>query len=634
MVFFPAAVVLGAAAMLVVDGGWGQETVPAASPRVAPAAQKIILRGQVVDSTDRPVAGAGVALVLKGERQPGPALPSTLTDAGGRFELEVTPAVLGFSRVGPPDLLVRDSRQRIGWLSASLTWTQYPASPEGAPVEVRPPIKLLEVRPYSGTLLAASGDPVANATVEAVWLTQRGFPEFRSNRQRGVYEEDALGTPAELQKAWTVRTDGSGRFQLPSLPERGSIVAAVTTGAGVPFLLTWGLDNTLPLRLPATGSLRGRLETAADQEVVSSVRIRLRREALEAANETSFLLDDEKDVTPHADGSFAVDGIFCGDYSLDVNLAGRSDWYADPLPRVAVGPQPDPPAVTIHLRRAAQVRGRVVDARTGHGIAAVSGAIFDQQGKRYVGTVKTNADGNFIIYAPPGKMTISLHKAPQRYKAPGGTRAEFSVGENQPTVTVPDIKLQPGAQVEILVVDRDGKPQPQAKIYNFAGSASGFRPPLVLRADARGRALIEGLDPEDTLSVTVRTSEAVSDGAVVIDPGKEAGPVRVTVAKEHAFSLTGVVHDDRGRPVPGATLTLERHCDRVTRRSVGVLDTYMPDADGRFLVSALWPGDSYRLTISAKGYRVAETSLVPGVAGRTHDFGSITLPAVEGIRDP
>ena len=136
------------------------------------------------------------------------------------------------------------------------------------------------------------------------------------------------------------------------------------------------------------------------------------------------------------------------------------------------------------------------------------------------------------------------------------------------------------------------------------------------------------------MSVSVRTSEAVSDGAVVIDPGKEAGPVRVTVAKEHAFSLTGVVQDDRGRPVPGATLTLERHCDRVTRRSVGVLDTYMPDADGRFLVSALWPGDSYRLRISAKGYRVAETSLVPGVAGRTHDFGSITLAPVEGIPVP
>jgi hypothetical protein len=552
--------------------------------------------------------------------------------------MEVTPAVLGLSRVGPPDLLVRDSRQRIGWLSASLMWTQDVNSSTGAPVEVRPPIKLLEVRPYSGTLLAASGDPVANATVEVVWLTQRGFPEFRSNRQRGVYEEDALGTPAELQKAWTVRTDGSGRFQLPNLLERGSIVAAVTTGADVPFLLTWGLDSTLPLRLPATGSLRGRLETAADQGVVSSVRIRLRREALEAANETSFLLDDEKDVTPHADGSFAVDGIFCGDYSLDVNLAGRYDWYADPLPRVAVGRQPDPPAVTVHLRKAAQVRGRVVDARTGHGIAAVSGAVFDQQEKRYVGTVKTNSDGSFVCYAPPGKMTISIHKAPRRYELLGGTRAEFSVGENQPTVTVPDIELEPGAQVEILVVDRDGKPQPQAKIYNDAGSASGFRPPLVLRADARGRSLIEGLDPEDTLSVSVRTSEAVSDGAVVIDPGKEAGPVRVTVAKEHAFSLTGVVQDDRGRPVPGATLTLEWHFDRVTRRGgahlLSVLDTYTPDADGRFLVSALWPGDRYRLRISAKGYRVAETSLVPGLAGRTHDFGSLRLAPVEGIRDP
>jgi hypothetical protein len=140
------------------------------------------------------------------------------------------------------------------------------------------------------------------------------------------------------------------------------------------------------------------------------------------------------------------------------------------------------------------------------------------------------------------------------------------------------------------------------------------------------------------LSTSVRTSEAVSDGEIPIRPGKEVGPVRVTVAKEHAFSLTGVVQDDRGRPVPGATLTLERHCDRVTRRGGthrhSVLDTHTPDADGRSLVSALWPGDNYRLRISAKGYRVAETSLVPGVAGRTHDFGSITLPAVEGIRDP
>ena len=77
----------------------------------------------------------------------------------------------------------------------------------------------------------------------------------------------------------------------------------------------------------------------------------------------------------------------------------------------------------------------------------------------------------------------------------------------------------------------------------------------------------------------------------------------------------------------------------ITKRFPGVhsytvLARYTTDADGKFFVPALWPGDRYRLRISAKGYRVAETSLVPGVAGRTHDFCSITLPAVEGIRAP
>ena len=65
----------------------------------------------------------------------------------------------------------------------------------------------------------------------------------------------------------------------------------------------------------------------------------------------------------------------------------------------------------------------------------------------------------------------------------------------------------------------------------------------------------------------------------MIDPGKAAGPVRVTVAKERAFSLTGVARDDRGPPVPRATLTLEWHFDRVTR-SVVVLDTYTPIRTG------------------------------------------------------
>jgi len=382
--------------------------------------------------------------------------------------------------------------------------------------------------------------------------------------------------------------------------------------------------------------VRGHLETKADDTVIRSVEMVLTGGPQDLAEGRPFLLVCERVFAPNADGSFEVTGVFRGDYTLAIRLAGRSDWYADPLPPVSVDSQSDPSFVTVPLRKSSEVRGRVVDARTGRGIGDVSLVILGRQGSRYYRSVSSDADGKYRFYAPPGSMTISIssREAPLGYQLPGRPPVSFSVAENQPQVTVPDMKLEPAAQVEILVVDADGKPQPGAEIYRVAPLAMGVRAPESLRADDRGRALLRGLDPKDTLPLRVRTNEAVSDGMDVVDLGRQVGPVRVTVAKENAFSLTGIVCDDRGRPVPRATLALEWHRATVHAYSYTLFATYASDEDGRFSLPALWPGDSYRLLISAKGYNATKTGLIPGAAGKTHDFGSIVLRAIEGAGVP
>ena len=233
--------------------------------------------------------------------------------------------------------------------------------------------------------------------------------------------------------------------------------------------------------------------------------------------------------TPQANGSFDIEAP-PGKYSLSVSLQDTQDWYADSPVNVEVVAGKES-TVEIPLLRAASVRGRVVGAQDGVGVQGAGLAIYHKGpdgSLRYVAAAQTDKDGYYTGYARLGEVSLQVNQTPSGFLAvEGNARAEVTVGQANEPVSVPDIKLSPAASIDIQVVDEQGHPIPDAEIRTVtphgSGGLSGHQ---TFRADQDGRVRLEGVDPEDTLPIRVRTKDGTSDGAVVVEPREVKQPVR------------------------------------------------------------------------------------------------------------
>ncbi len=600
------------------------------------------IEGQVVDASGGPVEGASVSFVWSALRkQEKPPLPTAATDRDGRFSLEIARELVDFRRTATPALLAVDKAQRLGWQSGDAWTLVFRVGGRELPelVTLERPIKLLEVRDCTGIVLDAAGQPVAGATVRPTWFSESSFGAVR---QEGRDGGDYLNLSSELQNQWTARTDATGRFRIASLPARGTIRATLETQDNGSAHLTWSLDSDAQLQLLPVGALRGRLETAADEAAIRSVRVYIRREKDAATDAKSFVIHFYETVTPKDDGSFAIAKLPQGRYVLTVSLDGRYDWYAEGPATIDAATVADAPPLTLNLLRAREIRGRVVDSQDGHGVAdtqvMVSERRTESEPARPGGFFVTDKDGYYTAFARPGQATLLVPRPPKGLMLPWESLiVSIAASDENQIISAPDIKLNRTAELEVLVVNQHGQPQPQAEIRILtpyrAGAASEAQS---FRADQFGRFVLEGLDPADTLPIWARTKDAVSDGELVVDTANIDGAVTISVTPEYAFRLKGIVQDQLGRAIPQATVAIGWQCKFASRRNLGTsmtptLATKQTDSDGTFAAAPLWPKHSYRLRITAEGYGPSETSLVAGAAGKTHDFGVIKLTSIQGV---
>jgi len=179
------------------------------------ASRTVRVQGVVQNAENKPMPGVRVSFLREGAPDDAEPLPSTMTDASGKFQLEIDRDELG--RGVPPSLLAIDKAQRMGWLTGS-TWTRFFRAEELADsVELEQPIKLLEVRDLGGTVINDQGEPLVGAVVRPVWFSSTSYSEVRDKQLTGFYVE-GLSLPPELQQTRTGRTNKQGRFTLPGVP--------------------------------------------------------------------------------------------------------------------------------------------------------------------------------------------------------------------------------------------------------------------------------------------------------------------------------------------------------------------------------------------------------------------------------
>jgi RNA polymerase sigma factor (sigma-70 family) len=586
--------------------------------------------GRVVDKT-----GAGVADVqVWAIRGPHWARQGTVaratTDSQGRFAVPWTRDREGLREPRNLYLFARSRDGRVGWLDR-------PASRIGAEIE------LMAVGDVRGRLTDQEGRPIAGVEVAPTFIRMRVTPLV------------CTWINPELTDLFRTTTAADGSFLIKGIPQGAAIWASIAAPAYGAPAIWWETSQAVTIALDGRlGRIKGRLKPPEGRELPGGYGVGLRGAPLPehsaarpfevslperwapTENESTLRFIPPREASAEKDGSFQLDRLPPGRYLVNAH-SGRDDIDAEREIEVEVGPGAVA-QVEIPFRRIPMIAGRIVDARTGKGVAGVDLNAWlwpkgDNQLKD-IGMATTDADGRYRIRAEAGKMTIQFRGVPKTYLGLAGN--DFPMLDVQGDRTWPDLKLAPAAGLDGLVVDGSGRPAAGADVYflspNREGGGSGGQ---AVSTGREGTFHLDEIDPDGPVSLWARAGDATTDGTITVRPDQVKGKVTLTVDPKHAFSIRGLATDANGKRIAGASVMLGwlRPTPDPRRRRDGTFagGLHTPLAirttgeDGWFVFRRLWPGLSYDITIETKGYRKTVVPDLTGKAGETRDVGKLVL---------
>ncbi|WPB77902.1 carboxypeptidase regulatory-like domain-containing protein [Archangium violaceum] len=197
------------------------------------------------------------------------------------------------------------------------------------------------------------------------------------------------------------------------------------------------------------------------------------------------------------------------------------------------------------------------------------------------------------------------------------------------------VVLRAGARVEGEVVDEKELPVPQARVQLLSveePGEDGLDSSRETRTDERGRFTLQGLEPGGyRVSAWSGTgAEARTNTRSLAVSGTETGRVRLQFPV--GLSLSGLVVDGAGKPVPEATLHLSTEELDDPEQAIDFQEWQgkpRTGADGRFQVRHLAAG-SYRLYASARGHDFDQA--MNGLGDAEHDPGIKVRAGATGVR--
>ncbi len=404
-------------------------------------------------------------------------------------------------------------------------------------------------------------------------------------------------------------------------------------------MISWDTSQAVTIALDRRlGRIKGRLVPPASGELPARFPLELHRSAQSAPG--SFEIVGFWDARANPDGTFQTDGLPPGRYVVTAYFDQDGFIATKTETDVEVGPGAVAP-LEIPVQRIPTITGRVVDGRTGQGIAGVGLASLCFQESMHanlsIGEATTDADGRYRIPARPGKMIIQLREIPKAYM--GLAQGDYPRLAVQADQAWPDLKLMPAGGLDGLVVDGSGRPAAGAEVYLLVADRPGTRwrgEPV--RTDSAGTFHLDRIDPDAHLSLWARLGDATTDGTVTVRPREIKGKLRLAVDPKFAARIRGLATDAAGRRVAGATVTLRwmrpYPADNARGKGQSWLGTPLDDAitraDGWFVFRGLWTGLDYDIAVEARGYRKAVAPEVTLKAGETHDVGKLVLLNIAG----
>jgi 5-hydroxyisourate hydrolase-like protein (transthyretin family) len=579
------------------------------------------LAGKIVDAAGQPAAGATVWL-FGGSSEDLKDFEKTTTDAQGRFTFLEAKAKYGDLPFGSlPHVFVQSAAGQIGW--ARQLWSYEQKKPLQ---DVR--IHLIETRPYRGRLVDASGSPIVKAGIRPKSLDSK-IPGRSQGHGHDDYYSATLSS--EFSQKCRAETADDGSFMLDFLPVDEIVVAEITAPGFGSYQARWGLQKPVTLRLEKPGKIEGVFAAPSGAHSLAGIKLYLgNRAGINSAQEPEFKISPLRhEAVSDKDGRFHFLDLPPGKYTVHPRLEESNlPFFAKSSEVLEVKPG-EAVALSLPLQPAVEVRGQVVDAKTGQGIAGVEVAfLYKNKNGPYTWkrNATTDASGKYLAYIEPGKTSIRVTKTPDEYIAAESDDKTGELDVASP-IDFPTVKLQKAVQLEGTVVDDSGKVVPDAEVHTLLPNYGCWQ--VIENADKNGRFSIKRLDGKKFISLRARSTVGVSKTMEIV-PADVTEPIRLVLSPHLAFAVKGICVDEAGRLVAGIKVYAG------SSWMLGSIGTSITDGscetdnEGRFEIGALWSGFDYALSVNAENYVRYESSRVKST-GHTHDFGKIVLRDQSGF---
>lgn len=364
-----------------------------------------------------------------------------------------------------------------------------------------------------------------------------------------------FGAPTPVTNGtFTIRNVAKGKVMLaPHL-------AAPTPMQGEPVEVTAPASGVV-LKLQRFGRIEGRVVEREGQRPVKQFTVghELRGGRGRGNTMRSFTADD---------GRFVLEDVAPGSVDVVVTAPGfvRSTTAA-----VEVA-ESKPVTVEVQLDRAGTVAGRVTSAGR-----RIAGAVVTQVTRgRGAESKQTDANGEYVLdQLPSGAHDVMVRKE-------GFVDGSISVNVEAGKETRGDVELSRGRDLQVRVVDSDGRPVSLAEVtYGKKGSGDGGRfHSMMMTTDAEGMYRITGLS--DVMYAVHATKSGYAEGSVDVNP---AVSTTATITLARGGSISGRVSG-----LPAAELQMV-DVYAMSQSSDGAPARAPVDATGAFTIRGVPDGD-------------------------------------------
>jgi protocatechuate 3,4-dioxygenase beta subunit len=543
----------------------------------------VILRGQVVNSEARPVAGAEIVAYEKcrdyfrGAEYAKMLTSVQRTDSDGKFYMNVMPTSQYDTYV-----VVRKEGFALSWDALSYN--------HDYKVEGNFHIVLEKPNTLAGKIVDAEGAPVAEATVQVLPKTSY----LHRLRQRPVYGPENW---------FTVKTSSNGNFVFKNLPADASADFWVTVaGCDLVYHYTPQVMNgigfevgkeDLELVFPQGMTIQGKVLDKGTRRGISGIRLLLHVQ--DPRNELQQRYRNYELVSG-PDGVFSIKGVPAGKHVLRVVIPSdrTAEWIAHPV-ILNVTESENLKNVIVEVEKGAMLNVLVREKATGRPLSGIQTWTQSKNPIRTKGDLAffrslfTSADGFARIRVLPGQYTVNAYDN-DYVRLQGGAQAIARASKPSRL----SIMLEPKQVMRGTVVEESGRPASSkiVSIYPFGHTVF---------TDSYGRFEAKPNSQHPTKFLGVHDMERNLAGLTKV--GNQSSTARLEL--KPALSITGLITDTNGAGIPAARVRLTARISNC----ICFMDEVIANSEGRYRIDAIVPeqaGIGYRLSVNAAGYGPVE----------------------------